>query len=446
MLDLLQKKEVYDRLIVEWSTALDAYEFKVLAVLTRMTVGFARAEIKLSLAQFQHGVRLSDDTGWWLPPMNLPLITIRRSLERLEARGLLAVVRTPRRASSYAINLNWSTDMPLAIPKSKQVKPAVERYDDGSSIDTLVCSQGAKPLLSQSTPVCSQRALYKKNKGEEEREDKQLASLRSAPDETLKISELADKSKTVKPVATENLTGWAKVYRDAFVETFPRTSPAAWGGKEKGNVKSMAGKWTDKQHPFSEFLNFCVREFRAVRSSREGQWLQTYFPAEYPSPGMLCNDKVFTTFANAFISLRAKRDAFDRSDEAAIEQYMANGKSREEAIQLLGEAKGAARERAKLTTAQHDEAKRYSDREAAKEARFRASRNPLVRDIATITAELDARRAADKKMRGLNSDGSQMAPVKPVAPVAPVEVERDYDDTMAEFERIHQENKDIPWH
>lgn len=95
----------------------DGNEVKVLLYILRRTVGFHKASDHISLAQFSRGIERKDgtvlDRG-----TGLPIITVRRTLAALEARGVITKKRTYRTATGAEgpsrIVLNWNRVMTSA--------------------------------------------------------------------------------------------------------------------------------------------------------------------------------------------------------------------------------------------------------------------------------------------------------------------------------------------
>lgn len=362
---LQAKVECYQKPLREWRDHLSASEAVVLLQIIDRTVGWGRRE-----AYFTTRAMLEGDDVY--SGLSISRATLFRALASLEKKGFIRRRKDPRIPDRvhYTVNMNWSPDVPLNLPKRLKNKPQTPSHSettpshietDPSHSETLYTGNNLQvsPTGSQpgaTAPVSSSPADRVREKAE---------TARSAHRATLQT-----KTETAQAIVTRIEATW----RAALIDTFPGTAYRTWGVREKAQVKLAHRNWRG-DIGFPEFVDWAVRNWSAI-IAKQFRWMTKEPPPTVPVLSFLI------AFLTQFADCRAEgklEQWLSQQDRQSIDALMKRrGLTWEQAMAQVAESKATVALR-----------KEMEERETKAAARERAADGKLQR--AQRLAEFEGR-------------------------------------------------------
>ncbi|CAO3460741.1 hypothetical protein [Azospirillum argentinense] len=294
----LAKLMVVENLQRKWRPHLSIRERDVVAYVIDNSIAWGRPTLEATLDQMVAGV------PGRLATIGISKSTLRRAVEDLKARGLLAV-RCTGRFSRFTINLSWS-------PENAETEAAAPRKEPRAVRQPIAIPHHLRATAQQPISV--------------------------APSQHVQAAAQEQKTRPNGPAAALRA-----VWDEAHGRTFPETVIAApWGGREFGQVTRAAKTFPAAHGEFSDFLVWCVEHWSEVVVERFG-WMRTSPPPEYPKLGFIV--RFIDKFVEAYSSRLTERWMLEQGGKADYARLRLSGKTHDEALIAIGEKRATARDR-----------------------------------------------------------------------------------------------------
>ena len=368
--DLLARKNIYDRIMRVWSSHLDSFELHAVMVLAATSMSFGYETSTMSHKGMINGVPHSERPNeWFIPRMLMSDKTLRRALESLKVKGIVDYTFTGR-ANCYRVNWNWEPEMGLATPKRVKNREtgcknaAVEEagWSDGPSSSERGTEQfGTSDLLytrevnktsqqeNQSTAGAVRLAVPKKSANRSAPNTGVQESKKVLPDNVADRMEahrtkMAEQGlKRVADARKKDHSGAFEVtWKAAWNDAFPSDPCIGWTKEQRGMINNARTRFARTPEEFHDFLGFVVRQWNVLRATTL-KWMTTA-PV---SPKVEVLVKFLPDFASAFADSRLQaKSQFTKTEEETIAELMRHGgKTYEQAMAAVFEARGRSLER-----------------------------------------------------------------------------------------------------
>lgn len=413
MLDqTLQRLLAFQRLNREWRPHLSVAERDFLCWFLDNTVCWGRDVLRVTVKQMAEGTH-------WLRSSDISERTLWRIIQGLKQKGLI-YVRAAGKVNEFVINLFWAPkeDAMLRIPKRLQEDAATARLNLGDEMDTAEPAKVADEKPARSAPIARQYGTPYKGDVSKLKENEKGSSAASPhapvqgslPIVRQRIRPVVPVSAPAEPVvpamkpvaaikavmakvaakreAKERPQTLAKVWKDAWVATFPDTPMKLMGKREFGMLNGLRQKQSHNSLNFEEFLHWSITHWREVTTERFA-WMTRGGAPNFPDAGFLV--RWVSEFLDAYAH-RKEKEALDAAPaEVAEYRRLRQTMSHDAALLEIGKRRALSQDRDDLAKEREYVARMYRvierERKAIEQARLRhaapaaphASTKPVVK-------------------------------------------------------------------
>jgi hypothetical protein len=351
----------------DWFPYLSAVESRLLSFFFDATFGQQRNEFDFTWSQLERGAPGSHGHPWMVPPIGMCRRSFYEQFGKLENRGII-VRRTNGRCTIVSVNMDWRPAEGVRSLNERLRELEARREDrerDAAEPDDRSKCVSAAPARPQSArePIAATLEGDRARRG-------QFAA-------------------KVQAKAVDSRAAYIGIWRAAWGETYPGIAIPSWTDKDVAMVLGvLRNRFRDNVAARHDFLDFVVRHWKWIMAE-EFHWMRTPPPA-YPSLAFLCSRKLSGRFLDAYAD-RRRREEIEvlPAEQRALAVLIDEGKSREEALLIIGERRALSKVKADDLAVRRDNGD-FFRRAEEERAKLNEARRALMGERAKLRQELAA--------------------------------------------------------
>ena len=286
-----------EKIIRHWARALGSNGVTVLSFVAARTVFYNKAWERITGPMFMQPFMPGEDERHWHTGLAIGRSVLFETLARLESMGVLLVERK-RSGNWYSINKEWEAPDMAQMRQRKAGSPAKKDttdYQDRGDFE----GEGRTNVRTTVVPTPGHRVVLTSGLQKEQREKRAIIKGQSA-DAAQPQDKLRDTIEAVRGTRKVNITARQikfrqsrepahleeRFWRPEIEVAWPEHNPVKWTKKCRGQWRNFAKQWPDTEEPMSDFVCWCVHNWRTVYATKFAHVPEVTFP-EWPDAEFL---------------------------------------------------------------------------------------------------------------------------------------------------------------